>query len=58
MNINKCPLCSSELIKRINKNTKDWFWGCSMFPKCKYSANRPKTHKEREIEIWAWANSQ
>lgn len=45
------------LVKRINSNTKDWFWGCPNFPKCKYSENRPLTDKERKIKLVAWANS-
>lgn len=46
------------LVKRINKKTNDWFWGCPNFPKCKYSRNRSKTHREIQIQTWAWANAQ
>jgi ssDNA-binding Zn-finger/Zn-ribbon topoisomerase 1 len=46
------------LVKRINKNTKDWFWGCPNFPKCKYTESRPKTRFERGIQIRSWANAQ
>lgn len=45
------------LMKRFNKITNDWFWGCPNFPKCKYSENRSKTRKEKDIKTWAWANS-
>lgn len=46
------------LVKRKNKTTNDWFWGCPNFPECKYSENRAKTARERDIDIWAWANAQ
>jgi hypothetical protein len=46
------------LVKRANKNTKDWFWGCRNFPKCKYTENRAKTRIEREIKTRSWANAQ
>lgn len=45
------------LVKRINKKTGDWFFGCPNFPKCKYSKSRPKTKTEKDREIWSWANS-
>lgn len=46
------------LVRRTNKKTNDWFYGCPNFPKCKYSENRPKTHQEITRETWAWANAQ
>jgi ssDNA-binding Zn-finger/Zn-ribbon topoisomerase 1 len=45
------------LIKKQNKKTKDWFWGCPNFSKCKYSENRAQTKVEKDIKIRAWANS-
>ncbi len=45
------------LVKRINKKTNDWFWGCPNFPKCKFSQNRPETSEERNRRTWAWANA-
>ena len=45
------------LVKRINSKTKDWFYGCPNFPKCKYTEKRPETSIERNIRIRAWANS-
>lgn len=30
-----CPLCGSELIVRNGRKGK--FWGCSSFPKCRFS---------------------
>lgn len=30
-----CPQCGSTMIQRVNKTTKDPFWGCSGFPKCR-----------------------
>ena len=32
-----CPYCKSELVLRNGKNGK--FYGCSNFPKCRYTAN-------------------
>lgn len=52
-----CSFNPIYLIKRINKKTKDWFWGCPNFPKCKYSKNRLLTKKENDIKIYVWANS-
>lgn len=40
-NVDKCPKCESELIKRVAKkgsNTGNEFLGCSSFPKCRYIA--------------------
>ena len=31
----QCPKCSSEMIKRYSPKTKNHFWGCSQFPRCK-----------------------
>jgi hypothetical protein len=45
------------LVKRINKRTGDWFYGCPNFPRCRHSENRPKTKAERSIETRAWANA-
>ncbi|MEL6196012.1 MAG: type I DNA topoisomerase [Myxococcota bacterium] len=33
-----CPECGSPVFKRKGKDKKTAFWGCSKFPKCKYSA--------------------
>jgi ssDNA-binding Zn-finger/Zn-ribbon topoisomerase 1 len=32
-----CPKCKSELIEKTVKTTGKQFWGCSKFPKCKYT---------------------
>ena len=45
------------LVKRINKKTNDWFFGCPNFPRCTYSENRPQTMQERNVKTWAWANA-
>ena len=37
-NQNKCPFCKSDLVKRENKKTNKTFYGCSGYPKCKYTA--------------------
>jgi len=36
-----CPYCKSELVLRTAKGTGRQFYGCSGFPKCKYTA-KPK----------------
>ena len=32
-----CPDCGAPLVERENSKTGAPFWGCSKFPKCKYS---------------------
>jgi DNA topoisomerase-1 len=34
-----CPQCGGELVKRISKKKKKVFYGCSKFPKCKFTVN-------------------
>jgi predicted RNA-binding Zn-ribbon protein involved in translation (DUF1610 family) len=36
----KCPNCGGVLVVRTNKREGNHFWGCSNFPKCRYT--RPK----------------
>lgn len=33
----KCPECDADLVLRENRRTGDEFWGCSNYPKCKWS---------------------
>lgn len=33
-----CPRCGYELVRR--KGKYGWFWGCSNYPKCKFTVNR------------------
>ena len=33
-----CPFCKCKLIQRTNKKTGKTFYGCSSYPKCKYTA--------------------
>lgn len=35
----KCPYCNGELVKRVNKQDNSVFYGCSNYPKCKYTSN-------------------
>ena len=37
--IDKCPYCNGLLVERINKKDNSKFYGCSNYPKCKYTAN-------------------
>lgn len=30
-----CPACSSPMVKRTNRRTKESFWGCSSYPVCR-----------------------
>ena len=32
-----CPHCKADLVERKNSKTGAPFWGCSKFPKCKYT---------------------
>lgn len=29
-----CPRCDEPMVKRLNKQTREEFWGCADFPKC------------------------
>lgn len=33
----RCPRCGSKIIIKINRRTKELFWGCSSYPNCRYS---------------------
>jgi ssDNA-binding Zn-finger/Zn-ribbon topoisomerase 1 len=33
-----CPKCGKTMIQRYSSKNKDYFWGCSDFPKCKGTA--------------------
>ncbi|WP_333681817.1 restriction endonuclease [Dyella sp.] len=30
-----CPKCGANMIKRLNRQTKDHFWGCAEYPACR-----------------------
>lgn len=30
-----CPKCSGEMVQRANRATREAFWGCKQFPKCR-----------------------
>jgi restriction system protein len=30
-----CPKCGANMIRRLNRQTKDSFWGCSKYPTCR-----------------------
>jgi hypothetical protein len=32
-----CPRCEAEIVKRTNSATGQQFWGCSNYPRCKYT---------------------
>ena len=36
-----CPKCGAEMIKRVNRKTHEFFWGCTRFPKCKFTQKAP-----------------
>lgn len=38
-NEEKCPLCSGDLVIRKNRKDGKSFFGCSNYPKCKYTKN-------------------
>ena len=33
----ECPLCGRKAVKRTNKQTGEFFFGCSGFPECRWS---------------------
>jgi restriction system protein len=34
-----CPKCSSDMVQRSNRQTKDHFWGCAKYPACRYECS-------------------
>lgn len=47
---NKCPFCGAELVLRKGKYGP--FWGCSTYPKCRFT--RPEKEKHRK-DVWTWS---
>ena len=37
--LSKCPICSSKLITRVVRKTKEKFLGCTQYPECKGTRN-------------------
>lgn len=31
--------CKGKLVRRQNRHTGEWFWGCDQFPACRYTQN-------------------
>jgi ssDNA-binding Zn-finger/Zn-ribbon topoisomerase 1 len=48
--IPECKYCLEVMVLRVNKQSKKTFWGCSNFPKCKFSKSA-KRKKKKEIEV-------
>lgn len=45
-----CPLCGAQLVLRQNRRTKVEFYGCSAYPKCRYSIGVEKlSEKLKEV---------
>lgn len=38
--VHKCPYCNGHLVERINKKNHTKFYGCSNYPRCKYTTNK------------------
>ena len=34
-----CPECNGPMVSRQNKQTKQYFWGCADFPRCRGTRN-------------------
>jgi ssDNA-binding Zn-finger/Zn-ribbon topoisomerase 1 len=50
-----CPLCKSTLVVRTNRNTQEEFYGCSSFPKCRYTKpiyDDPRDYYEDDFDEW------
>jgi restriction system protein len=30
-----CPKCGADMVKRLNRQTRDHFWGCAKYPACR-----------------------
>lgn len=30
-----CPKCGADMVKRLNRQTRDQFWGCAKYPACR-----------------------
>jgi len=43
-----CARCDGKLVKRQNKLTKEYFLGCTNYPKCKYT--QPVEPAEKGLE--------
>ena len=44
-----CPMCGSKLVIRRayrGKHSGQVFWGCSAYPKCRYTENIPVTRPD------------
>ena len=35
--LNKCPRCGGDLVLRTSSKDGTKFWGCSNFPRCRYT---------------------
>lgn len=39
----KCPICSSDLVTKMARKTKEKFFGCSRYPECKGTRNMDRS---------------
>ncbi|WP_371283058.1 restriction endonuclease [Dokdonella sp.] len=42
-NAPNCPKCGSTMVGRVNRRTRDRFWGCKSYPTCRGTRLRPNT---------------
>lgn len=47
----KCPICGADMMKRQNRTTEEWFYGCTRYPACRGS--REISEYEKMIEAGA-----
>jgi ssDNA-binding Zn-finger/Zn-ribbon topoisomerase 1 len=45
------------LVRKVNRETQHWFYGCPNFPECRHSENRPLTAEEVKFRTRARANA-
>ena len=38
-----CPKCSVEMVERVNRSTREPFWGCLSFPHCRETMSKTVT---------------
>ena len=43
-----CPVCAAAMLQRLNRRTREPFWGCARYPQCKGTATAPPKPDARQ----------
>ena len=43
-----CPVCAAAMLQRLNRRTREPFWGCARYPQCKGTATAPPNPDARQ----------